>query len=36
MEATLDPAALLAKATELKLDKVNEFIEQEDEEDEDA
>jgi tetratricopeptide (TPR) repeat protein len=36
MERTQDPAALLAKAAELKLDKVNEFIEQDDEEDEDA
>jgi tetratricopeptide (TPR) repeat protein len=34
MEQTRDAAALLAKAAELKLDKVNEFIEQPDEEEE--
>lgn len=33
MRETEDPKALLAKATELKLDKVNEFIEPEDDED---
>lgn len=32
MERTTDTAALLAKAAELKLDRVNEFIEQDDEE----
>ena len=36
MEKTEDPAALLAKAADLKLDKVNEFIDQPDEEDEKA
>jgi len=36
MEHTQDTAALLAKAAELKLDKVNEFIEQPDEDEEDA
>ncbi len=35
MERTQDAAVLLAKAAELKLDKVNEFIEQPDEENED-
>ena len=36
MEKTEDPAALLAKAADLKLDKVNEFIDQPDEGDEKA
>jgi tetratricopeptide (TPR) repeat protein len=35
MENTQDAAALLAKAAELKLDRVNEFIEQPDEDEED-
>lgn len=34
MESTQDTAALLAKAAELKLDRVNEFVEQPDEEEE--
>jgi predicted Zn-dependent protease len=35
METTRDTKALLAKATELKLDQVNEFIEPKDDDDED-
>jgi len=36
MESTLDPQTLLAKAVELKLDKVNEFVEQPDEDEKNA
>ena len=35
MESTQDSQALLAKATELKLDRVNEFVEQPDEDEDD-